>query len=302
MQINATTIMTTVKEYFLMVVGMFLYSFGWLGCIVPAGGVGGGATGFSLVICTALNEWLGFNIQLGTMVFLINGLLLIAAGFLVGWNFGIKTLFSIVVLSVAMNFWQTFLEGKDLFQLQEDAIEPLLAVILGGILAGLGVALCLRQGGSTGGVDIVVMIINKFRTVSYGRILIIADFSVIGSSLLVGYELPAIIYGYVMTVVVGYTVDIVMAGNQQSNQILIFTPDYENMRRTIVESAHRGVTLLDSEGGFSREKSKVVMVVCRKRETPKVLNLVKSVDPNAFISVGSVMGVYGKGFEALSKI
>ncbi len=294
--------MTGIKEYVLMVVGMFLYSFGWLGCIVPAGGVGGGATGFSLVICTAMQEFLGFSVQIGTMVFLVNAILLIIAGFLVGWNFGIKTLFSICVLSVAMNFWQTILEGVDLFQLQQNAIEPLLVVILGGILAGLGVALCLMQGGSTGGVDIVVMIINKFRTVSYGRILIIADFTIIGSSLLVGYGLPAIIYGYVMTVVVGYTVDLVMAGNQQSNQILIFTPDYETMRRTIVESAHRGVTLLDSEGGFTREKSKVVMVVCRKRQTPMILKLVKSVDPNAFISVGSVMGVYGKGFEALSKI
>ncbi len=302
MQLSAGTILTGIKEYILMVAGMFLYSFGWLGCIVPAGGVGGGATGFSLVICTALSEWVGIDIQLGTMVFLINGILLIAAGFLVGWNFGIKTLFSICVLSVAMNFWQTILEGQDLFQLQENAIEPLLVVILGGILAGLGVALCLRQGGSTGGVDIVVMIINKYRTVSYGRILIIADFSVIGSSLLVGYGLPAIIYGYVMTIVVGYTVDLVMAGNQQSNQILIFTHKYEAVRHIMVESAHRGVTLLDSEGGYSGERSKVVMVVCRKRQTPAVLKLVKSVDPDAFISVASVMGVYGRGFEALSRI
>lgn len=285
-----------------MIFGMFLYSFGWLGCIVPAGGVGGGATGFSLVVCTAMSEFLGFDMQLGTMVFIVNAILLIAAGFIVGWNFGIKTLFSICMLAVAMNFWETILEGQDLFNLAQDAIEPLLVVILGGILAGLGVAICLLQGGSTGGVDIIVIIINKYRTVRYGRILIIADFTIIGSSLLVGYGLPAIIYGYVMTAVVGYTVDMVMAGNQQSNQIFIFTHDYELMRKTIVESAHRGVTLLDSEGGYSHERSKVVMVVCRKRETPVVLKLVKEVDPNAFISVGSVMGVYGKGFEALSKI
>ncbi len=298
MNITVKSSMTFIKEYLLMIVGMFLYSFGWLGCIVPAGGVGGGAAGFSLVLCRALSEFAGFEVQIGTMVFIINAILLIFAGFIVGWNFGIKTLFSIFVLSIAMNFWETTLVGVDLF----GDLENILVVILGGILAGLGVAICLLQGGSTGGVDILVMIINKFRTVSYGRILIIADFTIIGSSLLVGYDLSAIIYGYVMTAVVGYTVDMVMSGNQQSNQIFIFTNDYDKMTQVLLEEAHRGVTLMDSVGGYSREPSKVVLVICRKKETPQILKRVKSVDPNAFISIGSVMGVYGKGFETLSKV
>ncbi|MBQ8308022.1 MAG: YitT family protein, partial [Alistipes sp.] len=125
---------------------------------------------------------------------------------------------------------------------------------------------------------------------------------IIGSSLLVGYGLAAVIYGFIMTAVIGYTVDMLLSGNQQSNQVFIFSQDYEAVRKVLIESAHRGVTLLNSEGGYSQEASKVVMVVCRKRETSTVLKLVKEVDPNAFISVGSVMGVYGRGFEALSKI
>lgn len=295
---NKGKIFTLIKEYFLMVVGMFLYSFGWIGCIVPAGGVGGGAAGFSYVVCTALSQYVGIDIQLGTMVFIVNGLLLIAAGFIVGWNFGIKTLFTVCFMSAALNFWQTILEGINLFE----GLDPVLAVILGGMFSGAGVALAFMQGGSTGGVDIIAMIINKYRTVSYGKILRYVDGTVIASSLLVGYGMAAVIYGFIMTAVIGYTVDMLMSGNQQSNQVFIFSKDFERIRQVLIKNAHRGVTLLKSEGGYTHEDSKVVMIVCRKRETSNVLKLVKEVDSDAFISVGSVMGVYGRGFEALSKI
>ena len=283
------------REYFLMFVGMMLYSFGWIGCILPAKGVGGGAAGLSLVLCTAL-ENIGIHLQIGTMVFIINALLLFIAGFIVGWNFGVKTVFCVAVISLGMNFWQSVLpEGNFL------GIDNLLAVVLGGILAGAGIALCFSQGGSTGGTDIVAMIINKYRTVSYGKILIYCDFFIIGSSLLVGMGISAVIYGYVLTAVVGYTVDMIMAGNQQSSQVFIVTHDYERMAQAIVENVHRGVTLIDSQGWYSKEKSKIVMVVCRKRETSMILKFVKTIDPDAFMTVGSVMGVYGKGFQAISK-
>ena len=283
------------REYFLMFVGMMLYSFGWIGCILPAKGVGGGAAGLSLVLCTAL-ENIGIHLQIGTMVFIINALLLFIAGFIVGWNFGVKTVFCVAVISLGMNFWQSVLpEGNFL------GIDNLLAVVLGDILAGAGIALCFSQGGSTGGTDIVAMIINKYRTVSYGKILIYCDFFIIGSSLLVGMGISAVIYGYVLTAVVGYTVDMIMAGNQQSSQVFIVTHDYERMAQAIVENVHRGVTLIDSQGWYSKEKSRIVMVVCRKRETSMILKFVKTIDPDAFMTVGSVMGVYGKGFQAISK-
>lgn len=295
-RITLELVLKTVKEYFLMFFGMMLYSFGWIGCILPANGVGGGAAGLSLVLCTAL-ENIGIHIQIGTMVFLINAVLLIIAGFIVGWNFGIKTIFCVLVISVGMNFWQDVLpEGNFL------GIDNLLAIVMGGILAGAGIALCFSQGGSTGGTDIVAMIINKYRTISYGKILIYSDFVIIASSLLVGKGISAVIYGYVMTAVVGYTVDMIMAGSQQSSQVLIVTHDYEKMADAIAQNIHRGVTLIDSQGWYSKEKSKIVMVVCRKSETAMILKFVKTIDPDAFLTVGSVMGVYGKGFQAINKV
>lgn len=285
------------REYSLMTVGMFVYAFGWIGCILPADGIGGGAAGLSLVLCKAVEALSGVQVQIGTMVFLINGLLLLVAGFIVGWKFGIKTVFSIFMISVAMNFWESVLPAEGLFA----GMENLLQVILGGVLAGIGVAICFMQGGSTGGVDIVSMIINKYRTVRYGNIVMCSDFMIIGSSLLVGSSLNTVVYGYIMTAVFSYTVDLIMSGNQQSNQVLIMSQKYEEITRAVIENAHRGVTLLEGMGGYTREPMKVVVVVCRKRETSKILKVVKSVDPNAFMSVGSVMGVYGLGFQSLPK-
>ena len=153
-----------VKEYFLMTVGMIMYSFAWIGCILPAKGVGGGAAGLSLVLCHAVEEWLGVSIQIGTMVFIINGILLLIAGFIIGWNFGVKTVYCVVVISLGMNFWQSVLPEGDFLHL-----ERILSVILGGILAGMGVAMCFAQGGSTGGTDIAAMIINKYHRIVDAR-------------------------------------------------------------------------------------------------------------------------------------
>ena len=293
--ITPNSVWKVVKEYFLMFFGMMMYSFGWIGCVLPANGMGGGAAGLSLVLCTAL-ENLGLQVQIGTMVFFINAVLLLVAGFIVGWNFGVKTIFCVLVISVGMNFWQGVLpEGNFL------GVDNLLSIVMGGILAGTGIALCFTQGGSTGGTDIVAMIINKYRTISYGKILIYSDFVIIASSLLVGKGSSAVIYGYVLTAVVGYTVDMIMAGNQQSSQVLIITHDYEKMADAIARNIHRGVTLIDSQGWYSKEQTKMVMVVCRKRETAMILKFVKTIDPDAFMTVGSVMGVYGKGFQAINK-
>ncbi|MEG1699800.1 MAG: YitT family protein [Alistipes sp.] len=288
--------LTVAKEYFIMAIGMMLYSFAWIGCVLPAQGVGGGAAGASLVICKAIS-FIGIDVQIGTMVFMLNAVLLLIAGFIVGWNFGIKTIFCVFMISIGMNFWQGVLPAGDFLHL-----ERILSIILGGILAGIGVAVCFMQGGSTGGTDIAAMIINKYRTISYGKIVIYSDFVIIGSSMLVGYHIDSVIYGYVMTAVFGYTVDMIMAGNQQSSQVLIVTHDYEKMADAIVTNVHRGVTLIDSQGWYSKNESKIVMVVCRKRETPMILKFVKTIDPNAFMTVASVMGVYGKGFQTLNKL
>lgn len=298
-RVNRQAVVETVLEYVWMIFGMFIYSFGWLACIMPANTLGGGAAGLSLLFYHIT------GLPIGMLTLIVNGVLLLIGGTIVGWNFGMKTIFCIAMLSVTMSVLQPLLAavtpaGQTLFAL-DPVSDRILLVILGGIIAGIGIAICFRQGGSTGGTDIVAMIINKYRTVSYGKILIYSDFVIIGSALLVGMGISAVIYGYVMTAVVGYTVDMIMAGNQQSSQVFIVTHDYEKMAQAIVDNVHRGVTLIDSQGWYSKKESKIVMVVCRKRETSMILKFVKTIDPEAFMTVGSVMGVYGKGFQTIGK-
>jgi uncharacterized membrane-anchored protein YitT (DUF2179 family) len=166
------------------------------------------------------------------------------------------------------------------------------------------VGICLLQGGSTGGTDIVAMIINKFRRVAYGRVVMVSDFAIIGSAWFVYHARPdvdnplaMIIYGYVMVAVFSYTVDTMLAGNKQSSQILIFSKRYAEIADEITNRLHRGVTILDGVGAYTGQSSKMLVVLCRKQETSNILRAVKNLDPEAFVSVGSVMGVYGKGFE-----
>ena len=296
---------------------MFLYSFGWICCILPANAAGGGATGLSLL----LYHLTGGAISIGTMVLIINIILLIIAGFIVGWNFGIKTIYCVVVMSVIMHFLQVWFTTPDGWVAQiitvRDALtvpngtivdlfnlnNRLLSAILGGICSGVGVAMCFQQGGSTGGSDIVVMIVNKFYTISYGKFIRLTDGVIISSALfLPDVGIDGVIYGFVMVAVFSYTVDMILSGNQQSSQIFIVSKDYKAMADAINQEAKRGATVIDAMGWYSKENSKIVMCVCRKRDLAMVLKVVRNVDPEAFITIGSVMGVYGKGFEALNKV
>ena len=308
-----------------MTFGMFCYAFGWLMCVLPAGGMGGGAAGLATLINAILPSSMTGFLTIGTLVFIINCVLLILGVMIVGWKFGIKTLYCILMMSVMFNVVESCLE-PDLMVNMLKGVDAwrLLLVVLGAASCGVGIAVSFMQGGSTGGTDIVAMIINKFRTVSYGKVLLMTDCGILISSVFLTsvvtiansadvIELTTIeplsslafarmIYGFIMIAVIGYTVDFVQSGNQQSNQIMIFCKDYEAMANMIMTKANRGATLIDAMGSYSKTPSKAVMVVCRKRDTSTILKFVREEDPSAFITVGSVMGVYGQGFDALNKL
>lgn len=302
-----------------MTFGMFCYAFGWLICVLPAGGMGGGAAGLATLINALLPASVASFLTIGTLVFIINVILLILGVMIVGWKFGIKTLFCIFMMSIMFNLVEAYIPQDLMVRMMAEVdANNMLLVVAGAASCGLGIAVSFMQGGSTGGTDIVAMIINKFRTVSYGRVLLMTDCGILISSLfltttitvlgndiviepLSSLAFARVIYGFIMIAVIGYTVDFVQSGNQQSNQILIFSKDYEKMAEAINTKAHRGATLIDTMGWYSKTPSKAVMVVCRKRDTSMILKLVKEEDPNAFLTVGSVMGVYGQGFDALNK-
>ena len=296
-KISANSILGFIKEYFLMALGCAGYAFAWSSIISPAGVIGGGASGLALVIehATKGSALLPDGLPMGTGFFIINAILILVAMLTVGVKFGAKTIYCIVMISVFLDLFGTILSG-DILGIADD---KMLSTILGAVVAGAGVSLSFHEGGSTGGTDIVWMIINHFKKVSYGKVLMMVDFFIIGGSYLVYGSISTIIYGFVMVTVFGYTVDMIMAGNKQSSQIFIFSKNYQAIADKITSTLHRGVTIFDGVGAYTGNPSKMMIVICRKFETDIILKMVREEDPNAFLSVGAVMGVYGEGFEAL---
>ena len=335
-KLSLQDVLVGIKEYILLTFGMFCYAFGWQMCVLPAGGMGGGAAGLATLINAVLSstfpgsEFIASFLTIGNLIFAINCVLLILGVMIVGWKFGIKTLYCILMMSVMFNL--VSLMPADTMVKMVVGVDSwrILLVAMGAASCGVGIAVSFMQGGSTGGTDIVAMIINKFRTVSYGKVLLMTDCGILIGSLFLttavnmvpsNYDIAAgeliemvpilpfspdafarMIYGFMMIAVIGYTVDFVQSGNQQSNQIMIFCKDYEAMAEMIKIKANRGATLIDAMGWYSKTPSKAVMVVCRKRDTSMILKLVREQDSNAFLTVGSVMGVYGQGFDALNKL
>ncbi len=283
-----------IREYIIITVGLFTYAFAWVAVILPADIVGGGVSGAAVLIYHATGGEAG-GIPLAVSILVLNGILLVIASFIIGFRFSTKTIYGVIVLSFAMGFLQQLIP-VDLLGLAQD---KLLSGILGGALSGIGISVCFSQGGSTGGTDIIAMIINKYRSVSYGRVLMTCDFLVIGLSYFIGNGISTVIYSYVLVAVAGYTVDTIVAGNKQSSQLFIISKHYDRIAERIVGDAHRGVTLLDGQGWYSKQPMKIVLVVCRKNETSTIFRIIKDCDPDAFITVGSVMGVYGLGFDQL---
>lgn len=278
-----------IRDFIIITIGVFIYSFSWTGVILPAGGVGGGATGFSVLIYELT------GLPIGVTFFIFNAVFLVICTFLLGAKFGIKTIYAIIMTSAVMTLLQGVLPeyplGADL------ANDKLLSAILGGILSGVGVSVCLLVGGSTGGSDLVAMIVTHYYNLSYSQVVVALDAFIIGSSFFIFDSWAVTIYGFVTTGVFGVASDAILSGNKQSLQIFVFSQKYEEIADTITNQIQRGVTVLDGTGWFSKQPCKVVMLVCRKSEMGMMMRTIKNIDNKAFISVANVMGVYGEGFD-----
>ena len=293
-------VLSTIKSYAIITLGLLLYVLAWTVFIMPHQLVGGGVTGISAVIqyCT------GFHVSYS--FFIINAILLLIALKVLGPAFGVKTVYAMVVTTLMLRF-VPMLIPQEFIQIIALDNGKLLSVIIGGMLSALGISLTFSQGGSSGGTDIIALMITKYRAISPGKILLILDVFIIGSSLIVptegswGVRVANLVYGYVMAGVFSVALDLFVSGSKQSVQILIFSKNYEKIADRITNEVHRGVTALDGKGWYTKTESTVLVVVARKHELKFLLNLIKEEDPQAFLSVGSVSGVYGYGFDVIKK-
>ncbi len=293
-------VLSTLKSYAIITVGLILYVLAWVVFIIPHQLVGGGVTGISAVIqyCT------GFHVSYS--FFIINGILLLIALKVLGPAFGVKTVYAMVVTTLLLRFLPMVIP-QEFIQIIALDNGKLLSVIIRGMLSALGISLTFSQGGRSRGTDIVALMITKYRAISPGKILLILDIFIIGSSLIVptegswGVRVANLVYGYVMAGVFSVSLDLFVSGSKQSVQILIFSKNYEQIANRITSELHRGVTALEGKGWYTKTESTVLVVVARKNEQKFLLNLIKEMDPQAFLSVSSVSGVYGSGFDVIKK-
>jgi len=287
LKISKTFIIQEIQDWSVIVFGLLLYSFGWTGFLLPNGITTGGVTGISALV------FFSTKVPVGITYFCINGILLLFSIKILGFKFSVKTIINVILLTFLLTVFQTIIK--------EPLVkgEPFMSCILGGVLCGLGLGLVFNFKGSTGGTDIIAMIIHKYRNISIGKGLLICDILIICSSYIVFHSIEKIVYGIVVMGVASYTVDMVLNGARQSVQFFIFSDKYEEIANTIIEQAHRGCTILDGTGWYTKKPSKVLVVMAKKTESVAIFRIVKNIDPAAFISQSSVIGVYGKGFEQL---
>ena len=281
-------ILATLWDYFLMTVGSIIFCMAWTSFIIPNGLASGGLTGF----CTILQY--GTGLPVGISYPVLNFLLLLLGFLVLGKGFGFKTIYVIILTSVLFDALPMFPQLEVLMD------EKLLVALVGAAMESVGIGLVLLRGGSTGGTDIIAMIINKFWPISPGRVYLVTDMFIILSILLVPDKgIVDVIYAYVVMLGFSFGVDFVLLGNKSSVQILVFSPKYKEIADHIIYDVQRGVTALQSVGWYSQQESKVLLIILRKYQMNEVINEIKRIDKDAFVSVSSANSVYGEGFEEI---
>lgn len=314
-------VLTGIKEWSLVSLGVLIYVMSWCLFLIPNNLIGGGVSGISSIIQYAT------GIQIGYSYFVLNVILLVAAFFILGMGFGAKTIFAIVLASIGFRVLPGLVPQEIINTL---ALQngKLMSTIMGGIMAGIGIGMSIYNGGSTGGTDIIALIYTKYRNVSPGKVILYLDFFIILSSLLVPSYVPdvdpesgqalldaegnplkhlmpfadkvtTVVYALILVTVNGKVLDMYLSGAQQSVQLFILSKQYEKIADAITQDLHRGVTVLDGHGWYTRQSVQVLMVITRKNDLNLLLKYIKSIDPKAFLSVSSVNGVYGNGFDTI---
>jgi len=303
-----TTLGHTIRDYAMVTFGILLFVLGWSIFLVPNNLVGGGVTGISAILQYATHG----VIKIGYSYFVVNAGLIIAAMFVLGFGFGWKTIYATLIASVGLNLFQDIIP-MDFIQAIALDNGKLMSTIMGGIMVGIGIGFTMIAGGSTGGTDIIALMVNKYRNVSPGRLILYMDVVIILSSLLVpsftpeGEPLPFVdkltnvVYGFILITINSTVLDLVISGSRQSVQLFILSKHYAEIADAITKDLHRGVTVLDGKGWYTKENTEVLMVLTRKSDLNIFLRYVRAIDPDAFLSVSSVTGVYGKGFDAFKK-
>ncbi len=317
-QAHTSQVKSVLRDLLAMLMGVILYSVGWTGFILSQGVTTGGLAGITSIIQFATNipVYIPYNI--------INVGLVIVSIIFLGWKFSLKTFIGVSMLFVFIPVGQALFGDPASAVYQNLASwltslipnvgplfttdQSLLAVAFGGIFCGGGLFMVFNVNGSTGGTDVIVALFNKYKNISLGRALIMTDAVIIGASFLVNIyfrdmavqpAVESLALSAVEIIFCSVTLDFLTNSNKQSVQLFIFSKEYKKISDAIIVRLNKGTTLIHAEGGYSGNSSKILMLVVRKNMLQNVNRIVREIDPDAFVSQGTVHGVYGQGFDTL---
>ena len=267
---------------------MILYGIGWTLFLLPNDITTGGVPGIASIVYFAT----GFPVQY--TYFAINAVLLMVSLKVLGFRFSLKTIFGVFTLTFFLSVIQKLTANVTLLHDQ-----PFMACVLGASFCGSGIGIAFSANGSTGGTDIIAAIVNKYKNISFAKMMMYIDFLIIACSYVLFHSVEKMIFGYVVMGVMSYTMDMLINGKRQSVQILVLSDKYEEIATHVNNDIRRGVTVIDGMGWYSKQPKKVLMILAKRNESVKIFRLIKSIDPKAFISQSNVVGVYGEGFDKI---
>lgn len=294
------SLMSEAKDYIMIIVGQFLYALGFCAFILPHQIVIGGMAGLGTLVYFATAGL----IPVAVTMYGVN-LMLLASGYkMLGKTFALRTIFGATGMSIIIGLLEGyFISHPPLLE------ETAMSIVLGGILCGLGIGTIYIHNGTSGGSDIIAAMVTKVSNVSVGRILMIVDMSIVAFTFFLPFDgdmeqrvqesLPRIIYGWVTIFIYSYITDMLINSNRQATQFIIFSSKWAEIANSINTDAHRGVTVVDGTGWYTKHEVKILLVWCRKIEAVTICRIIKTIDNNAFIAQSHANGVYGKGFDTM---
>lgn len=281
------------KDYAGILLGLTIYAIGFTFFMLPYQITTGGLAGIAAITFYAT----GIPVQYTYII--INGFLLIAAIKVLGFKFCIKTIVGIVSLTFLLGFLQEFITDENGKMIRILGDQAFMACVLGACCEGIGLAIVFLNNGSTGGTDIIAAIVNKYRDITLGRMLMYCDIIIVSSCYFVFYDLQKVVFGFATLIISMIMLDYFMNSARQSVQFFIFSNKYEEIAEIINTKLDRGVTVLYGEGWYSKEQRRVLVVLAKKREGIEIFRIINQIDPNAFVSQSNVVGVYGEGFDRI---
>ncbi|MDL2228385.1 YitT family protein [Odoribacter sp. OttesenSCG-928-L07] len=276
-----------VKTYAGMTFGMLIYTFALAAFIIPSQLISGGFTGLGMILFYVT------GIPVGITNFVANVILLIIAFRLMGWKFVKMSLIGVTMSSVLLVIFQKFITEPLV------AGEPFMNALLGGAISGVGLGIVFNFGGNTGGTDIIALIINKYRNISPGRIGMYFNAIVVILFFVVFRDIEKVVFGLIVMWTFAYVLDVTLNGNRQSYQFMIISPKYAEIANAIANDIGRGVTVIPAIGWYNKSDTEVLFIIVHRQDKVKILKLVKEIDPQAFMAVTRVEGVYGRNFEKI---